>query len=127
MRLFAPDDLRPVHFMGVAGAGMSALALLARRRGVTVTGCDRDADAGGAASSADVRGVGGLVFAGHDPSHVEGARRTPSISTIENPKLELRNPKPIRMSQIRMTKTQIPWAAFNAGMNYSRPLRSFAF
>ena len=30
----------PVHFMGIAGAGMSALAELYVRRGITVTGCD---------------------------------------------------------------------------------------
>src|SRR5258705_201746 len=40
--LFAPEDPRPVHFMGIAGAGMSALALIARRRGVEDSGCDTD-------------------------------------------------------------------------------------
>jgi UDP-N-acetylmuramate--alanine ligase len=90
MRLFAPDDPRPVHFMGVAGAGMSALALVARRRNVAITGCDRDADQGGAASSLDVRRVGGVVWAGHDPSHVEGARAVVVSSAIpsDHPELE---------------------------------------
>jgi UDP-N-acetylmuramate--alanine ligase len=82
MRLFAPDDPRPVHFMGVAGAGMSALALVARRRGVAVTGCDRDADGGGAAATADVRRSGGEVFAGHDPSHLDGARAVVVSSAV---------------------------------------------
>src|SRR5436305_882062 len=81
MRLFAPDDPRPVHFMGVAGAGMSALALVARNRGVSVTGCDKDLDAGGAAS-ADMRRAGVDVFAGHDPSHVEGARAVVVSSAV---------------------------------------------
>lgn len=90
MRLFAPDDPRPVHFMGVAGAGMSALALVARRRKVAITGCDRDADQGGAASSRDVRRVGGVVWAGHDPSHVEGARAVVVSSAVphDHPELE---------------------------------------
>ena len=75
MPLFAPDDQRPIHFMGVAGAGMSALALLARKRGVAVTGCDRDPDsAGGLDAADDVRRAGGVVMAGHDPAHVSGAR-----------------------------------------------------
>ena len=75
MLLFAPDDQRPIHFMGVAGAGMSALALLARKRGVAVTGCDRDPDsAGGLDAADDVRRAGGVVMAGHDPAHVSGAR-----------------------------------------------------
>ena len=83
MQLFAADDPRPVHFMGVAGAGMSALALLARRRGVAVTGCDREPDGPGAAtSSADVRRAGGVVLAGHDPSHVDGVRAVIVTSAV---------------------------------------------
>jgi UDP-N-acetylmuramate--alanine ligase len=91
MQLFSTDDLRPVHFMGVAGAGMSALALLARRRGVVVTGCDREPDGAGAASStADVRRAGGVVFAGHDPGHVSGARAVVVTAAIppDHPELE---------------------------------------
>src|SRR5690242_21376035 len=69
MTLFAPGDPRPVHFMGIAGAGMSALALIAKRRGVQVTGCDQDP--GGAQ---DLVALGVPVSRGHDPSHLEGAR-----------------------------------------------------
>ncbi|HWO89423.1 MAG TPA: UDP-N-acetylmuramate--L-alanine ligase, partial [Gemmatimonadales bacterium] len=62
---------------------MSALALLARRRGVAVTGCDKDANgAGGAAAAADVRRAGGQVLAGHDPSHVEAARAVVVSSAV---------------------------------------------
>ena len=69
MNLFSPADRRPVHFVGIGGAGMSALALIACRRGVAVTGCD--SDPGGAA---DLAALGVTVYPGHDPSHVEGAR-----------------------------------------------------
>jgi UDP-N-acetylmuramate--alanine ligase len=69
MQLFTPDDPRPIHFVGIAGAGMGALALLARRRGIAVTGCDTDPDA-----AADVVRAGGQVVRGHDPGHVAGAR-----------------------------------------------------
>ena len=77
--------------MGVAGAGMSALALLARRRGVAVTGCDRDPDGpGAAASTADVRRAGGVVLAGHDPGHVAGARAVIVTAAVppDHPELE---------------------------------------
>ena len=40
MPLLDSADPRPVHFVGIAGAGMSALAELFVRRGVKVTGCD---------------------------------------------------------------------------------------
>lgn len=69
MDLFDPSNPRPVHFMGIGGAGMSALALVARRRGVLVTGCDADPS-----GAADVAALGADVFTGHDPKHVEGAR-----------------------------------------------------
>jgi UDP-N-acetylmuramate--alanine ligase len=69
MEILDPADRRPVHFMGIGGAGMSALAMLARRRGVTVTGCDTDPS-----GAADVQALGAEVARGHDPRHVEGAR-----------------------------------------------------
>ena len=69
MDLFDPDNPLPVHFMGIGGAGMSALALVARRRGVKVTGCDPDPS-----GAADVAALGATVYPGHDPSHVEGVR-----------------------------------------------------
>jgi len=69
MDLFAADDSRPVHFMGIGGAGMSALALLARRRGVEITGCDNDP-----AGAADLIELGVPVTAGHAADHVQGCR-----------------------------------------------------
>ncbi len=69
MELFDPTDPRPVHFMGIGGAGMSALALVARRRGIAVSGCDPDPS-----GASDVAALGAQVVAGHDPAHVAGAR-----------------------------------------------------
>jgi UDP-N-acetylmuramate--alanine ligase len=69
MSLFIPNDSRPVHFMGIAGAGMSALALIAMRRGVAVTGCDNDPS-----GAKDVVDQGVAVTQGHDPNHVDGVR-----------------------------------------------------
>ncbi|MEP6688717.1 MAG: Mur ligase domain-containing protein, partial [Gemmatimonadales bacterium] len=69
MNLFTPTDSRPVHFVGIGGAGMSALALIACRRGVTVSGCDNDPS-----GAADVAAMGAKVWQGHDPAHLEGAR-----------------------------------------------------
>ena len=69
MDLFDPSDSRPIHFMGIGGAGMSALALIARHRGVAVSGCDGDLS-----GAADVAGLGATIFQGHDSSHITGAR-----------------------------------------------------
>lgn len=85
MDLFSPSDIRPIHFMGIGGAGMSALALLARRRGVTVTGCDTDP-----AGAADVAALGATIQAGHDPAHVAGARAVVVTAAIPADHPELR-------------------------------------
>ncbi|HEU4587323.1 MAG TPA: UDP-N-acetylmuramate--L-alanine ligase [Gemmatimonadales bacterium] len=69
MALFDSADRRPVHFLGIGGAGMSALALIACRRGVRVTGCDADPS-----GAPDLAALGVAVVQGHAPSHVEGAR-----------------------------------------------------
>jgi UDP-N-acetylmuramate--alanine ligase len=69
MDLFDPSDPRPVHFVGIGGAGMSALALIARRRGVAVSGCDPDPS-----GAADVAALGAEVASAHDPAHAVGAR-----------------------------------------------------
>src|SRR5437660_11819991 len=69
MNLFATVDPRPVHFMGIAGAGMSGLALLARQQGVSITGCDNDPS-----GAADLAALGVEIWRGHDAGHVVGAR-----------------------------------------------------
>jgi UDP-N-acetylmuramate--alanine ligase len=69
MALFDSADRRPVHFMGIGGAGMSGLALIACRRGVVVTGCDADP-----AGAQDLVALGVPVAAGHSPAHLEGVR-----------------------------------------------------
>ncbi|HEV8497635.1 MAG TPA: Mur ligase domain-containing protein, partial [Gemmatimonadaceae bacterium] len=68
MSLLESSDPRPVHFVGIAGAGMSALAELFLRRGVPITGCDANP-----AGADDLRRLGVSVEP-HDPAHVDGAR-----------------------------------------------------
>ena len=92
MSFFAPSDPRPVHFMGAAGAGMSALAELLARRGVRVTGCDANP-----ATVADLERLGIRVAQGHDAAHVEGARAVVVTSAVprDHPELEAARAKGI--------------------------------
>ncbi|MBK7924479.1 MAG: hypothetical protein IPJ95_12760 [Gemmatimonadetes bacterium] len=64
---------------------MSALALVARRRGVAVTGCDPDPS-----GAQDVAALGARVVQGHDPSHVLGARAVVVTAAVppSHPELE---------------------------------------
>jgi UDP-N-acetylmuramate--alanine ligase len=63
------NDPRPIHFVGIAGAGMRALAELLARRGIAVTGCDANPG-----WTEDLKALGISVATGHSPDHVEGAR-----------------------------------------------------
>jgi UDP-N-acetylmuramate--alanine ligase len=59
----------PIHFMGIAGAGMCALAEAVVRGGGRVTGCDLNP--GHSARALERLGI--RVMKGHDPGHIEGA------------------------------------------------------
>ncbi len=77
MTLLSDKDPRPIHFQGIAGAGMSALAELFQRRGAKVTGCDQNPD-----GAADLVALGIPVTKGHDPAHLEGHRALVVSSAI---------------------------------------------
>src|SRR4029078_3785900 len=81
----SPSSDGPVHFVGIAGAGMSALAELFVRRGYTVTGCDTNVG-----SVAGLERLGIKVLKGHDPSHVDGAGEIVVTSAVpkKHPELE---------------------------------------
>jgi UDP-N-acetylmuramate--alanine ligase len=75
--LFDPADPRPVHFIGIAGAGMVGLAELAARRGVRVTGSDADP-----AGAAGLEALGVTLHAGADAAHLGAARAVVYSSAI---------------------------------------------
>jgi UDP-N-acetylmuramate--alanine ligase len=78
----------PVHFIGIAGAGMSALAELYVRRGFAVTGCDANL-----ATADDLRRLGITLYEGHDPSHVTGASEIIVTSAMKRDHPEIRRAK----------------------------------
>jgi UDP-N-acetylmuramate--alanine ligase len=88
LTLLDPADPRPVHFVGIAGAGMRALAELLARRGVRVTGCDANPG-----DTDDLEELGIDVFTGHDPEHVSGAREVIVTSAMSRDHPELARAK----------------------------------
>ncbi|MDH5590272.1 MAG: Mur ligase family protein, partial [Gemmatimonadota bacterium] len=69
MDLMSLSRRAPVHFMGVGGAGMCALAELILRSGGMVSGCD----AKESPVLDDLRALGADIRVGHAASHVDGA------------------------------------------------------
>ncbi|HYW51126.1 MAG TPA: Mur ligase domain-containing protein, partial [Gemmatimonadaceae bacterium] len=96
LRLFRDPDSRPVHFVGIAGAGMSALAELFARRGITVTGSDMSA-----AGNADLTSLGITVHAGHAAEFVDGARAVVASSAIPADHVEIAAARELGLPIIR--------------------------
>jgi UDP-N-acetylmuramate--alanine ligase len=96
LRLFRDHDARPVHFVGIAGAGMSALAELFARRGIAVTGSDMNS-----AGNADLDALGITVHRGHDATFVHGARAVVASSAIPPDHVELAAAETLGLPVIR--------------------------
>ncbi|WP_125615631.1 UDP-N-acetylmuramate--L-alanine ligase [Specibacter cremeus] len=62
-------ELGRVHFIGIGGAGMSAIARILAARGVPVSGSDAKASP----ILDELAGLGARIHAGHDAAHVAGA------------------------------------------------------
>src|SRR6266550_2152682 len=84
MSLTNSADPRPIHFVGIAGAGMRALAELMARRGIAVSGCDAHPGA-----IADLEALGISVVEGHSPDHVSAARELIVTSAMQKNHPEL--------------------------------------
>jgi UDP-N-acetylmuramate--alanine ligase len=95
MHLLDSRDPRPVHFVGIAGAGMSALAELFVRRGVAITGCDANP-----AGAADLTKLG-VAVGPHDPAHVDGARAIVVTSAMPKDHPELVRARSLGVPVIR--------------------------
>jgi len=98
MTLFRTGDPRPIHFMGIAGAGMSALALIARHRGVSITGCDSDTSGAG---TDDLTALGVRVWQGHEPSHVDGVRAVVVTAAVSRDHPELERARALALPIVR--------------------------
>src|SRR5688572_14833282 len=96
MTLIDAADSRPIHFMGIAGAGMSALAELLKARGASITGCDIASEA-----ATDLGRAGIAVAAGHDPEHVNGARAIVVTSAVPKDHPELQRAREAGITVIR--------------------------
>ena len=96
MPLIDQSDPRPVHFMGIAGAGMSALAELCQRRGAKVTGCDQNPS-----GAPDLEGLGIKVSQGHGAAHVDGHRALVVSSAIPKDHPEIARAKSLGIPVIR--------------------------
>jgi UDP-N-acetylmuramate--alanine ligase len=74
-----------VHFIGIGGSGLSAIARLLKDSGYTVTGSDRTLSP----FATDLQAAGVTVYLGHHPRYIQGANwivRSSAVSD-ENPEV----------------------------------------
>jgi UDP-N-acetylmuramate--alanine ligase len=95
-RLLDPADPRPIHFVGIAGAGMSALAELFVLRGIRVTGCDSHPE-----NAPDLGRRGIVVESGHSPGHVTSARALVVTSAMPKSHPELARARELGLPVVR--------------------------
>lgn len=89
------DDARPVHFIGIAGAGMSALAELLKRRGVSVQGSDANPHA-----APDLEKLG-IRLSAHDATMVKESRAVVYSSAIPSTHPEMQAARDLGLPLIR--------------------------
>lgn len=79
------DKKRKIHFIGVCGVGMSGLALILKKLGHEVTGCDLVKSK----YFENLKREKIEVYLGHDPSHLEGVEIVVYSSAIskDNPEI----------------------------------------
>ena len=63
------DNLKKVHFMGIGGSGISAVAVMAKKKGIDVTGCDLNTNT---PYSDNLRREIKDIYKGHNSNHLKG-------------------------------------------------------
>ena len=74
-----------VHFIGIGGAGLSAIARVLLERGFTISGSDLNAGEATAALAAD----GARIYRGHDAAYLDGADWVVASSAIPSENVEV--------------------------------------
>jgi UDP-N-acetylmuramate--alanine ligase len=78
-----------VHFIGIGGSGLSAIARLLRESGYEVTGSDRALSS----FAADLQNMGVQIFIGHHPRNIAGADWIIRSSAIDEDNSEVKAAK----------------------------------
>ena len=75
-----------VHFIGIGGSGLSAIARLLKESGYKVTGSDQSLSS----FAADLQSIGIQIFVGHHPRNISGAELVIRSSAIKDQNPEVK-------------------------------------
>ena len=89
-------DIHKIHFVGIGGAGMSALAHILLEKGYEVTG----SDLGSSALIEQLKGLGAYIHHGHRAENVHGAEAIVVSTAIPET-----NPETVSYTHLRAHET----------------------
>ena len=98
-----------IHFVGVCGAGMSALAEMILHTGGKVTGCDSQLTP----AAARLRELGAQIWEGHDPAHIENAAAVVTTAAVGQDSPELAAAKSLAIPVLK--RAQALGSVVNSG------------
>lgn len=98
---------RPVHFMGIGGAGMYPLAELLLRSGGKVSGCDMKESR----ALSELERMGGSVSVGHDPAHVSEASAVVVTAAVPSDHPELKAAREAGVPILKRAEALGAWVA----------------
>jgi UDP-N-acetylmuramate--alanine ligase len=75
-----------IHFIGIGGTGLSAIARVLLQRGYTVSGSDKASNA----TTQALQNEGATVYAGHAADHVQGADAVIATSAVPDSHIEIK-------------------------------------
>ena len=105
------DKLRNFHFIGIGGAGMSAIAHVLIKRGYNVSGSDLNAGR----VSARLANEGAMVFIGHDACQVKDAD---AEAVVVSTAIKADNPEVVAAKELNIPvlhRSDVLAAIFNQG------------
>ena len=102
------QGIRKIHFIGVGGAGMSALARILLDKGYEVSGSDKKMSA----TAEQLAARGAKIFEGHDAANVNGADAVVVSTAIPEDNVEVAAAKAQNIR--RMHRSDVNAALLNA-------------
>jgi len=104
--------IRRVHFVGIAGAGMSGIAEVLVNQGFEVSGSDIAENR----TTKHLRGLGVTVFRGHDTRQVEGADVLVMSSAVSGNNLEVQAARELRIPVVPRAEMLAELMRFRRGI-----------
>jgi len=115
---YAELQYKRLHFLGIGGRGMSAMAQIAQQFGAQVSGCDK----GASYTTAALQEAGIPIEIGHSPAHLANADAliyVPAVTTFEPDNAELKEAQATGLINMTWQELLGKWAKGKCAISVS--------